>query len=113
MRVSRIMAPCLDIYELFTLALRPWAAALWARPSLLIHPKELSDVLFSIMWQPMGDGIDAGSAPLKTALITPSAHGVVLDIGSGKRTVAWLRLGLCVSRLARALRSRSHREVPR
>ena len=38
----------------------------------------------SFAWVEMGDGIDQNGKIVKTALITPNAYGVVLDLGSGK-----------------------------
>ncbi|KAG6908655.1 hypothetical protein DXG01_003748 [Tephrocybe rancida] len=38
----------------------------------------------SKLWVTYGPGIDANIQPQKASLITPNAHGVVLDIGAGK-----------------------------
>lgn len=83
MRFSKAISPLWDIRYLFTTALRPFASAIIANPSILLKPRAFGDLWLSTMWSPMGDGIDEGQASLKRDLITPNAVGVVLDIGSG------------------------------
>lgn len=46
-------------------------------------PSQVSDLFFSILWGPLGEGIDANTAALRASLITPNASGVVFDIGAG------------------------------
>ena len=40
----------------------------------------------SFVWVEMGNGVDQNFKIAKTALITPNAYGVVLDLGSGKHS---------------------------
>jgi hypothetical protein len=83
MLLKDALAPMWHIYDTVKFATRPFAAALFSRPSLLLHPSQMSDLFFSILWSPMGEGIDANTAALKTSLITPNASGIVFDIGAG------------------------------
>jgi hypothetical protein len=83
MLVKDVLAPVWPIYDTIKLATRPFILALLSQPSLLLRPSQMSDLFFSILWGPMGDGIDANSAAIKTSLITLNASGIVLDIGAG------------------------------
>ena len=82
MLLKDVLAPVWHIYDTIKLATRPFTLALFSQPSLL-RPSQMSDLFFSILWGPMGDGIDANCAAIKTSLITPNASGIVLDIGAG------------------------------
>lgn len=84
MRIVKGLSPVQDIYYIVKATLRPFLKALSSKPGILLRPAQLSDLFFSILWKPMGEGIDANTAELKTSLITPNASGVVLDVGAGK-----------------------------
>jgi hypothetical protein len=64
-------------------ALWPTTVAVWHTPSLLFRPQALSRIFMSHVWNPCGDILDEDGKDAKLALITPHAHGVVLDIGAG------------------------------
>lgn len=85
MRLSQAMSPAWNLGYLWVWALRPFASAIFARPSLLLRPKSFKELWLSILWKPLGEGIDERQSTRKRALITPNAVGVVLDIGSGAR----------------------------
>lgn len=53
-------------------------------PSLLVRPRRLSRVMFANVWAVFGPFVDRKFRGNKEALITPNAHGVVLDIGAGE-----------------------------
>ena len=83
MLLKDALAPMWDVIYAVKFATRPFAAALFSQPSLLLHPSQVSDLFFSILWGPLGEGIDANTAALRASLITPNASGVVFDIGAG------------------------------
>ncbi len=51
---------------------------------LLFSPQKLSSIFMANVWTVFGTGVDENSKSSKTKLITPHAHGVVLDVGAGK-----------------------------
>jgi hypothetical protein len=59
--------------------------SVWQTPSLLLHPKMLSQTFMGHVWVDFGNGVDEGGRPVKNGLITPNATGVVLDLGAGKK----------------------------
>ncbi|KAF6756750.1 hypothetical protein DFP72DRAFT_893672 [Ephemerocybe angulata] len=63
-----------------------------ARPSLLLSPTEISRIFMAKLWaRGFGDGIDEAGRSTKEHLITPNAHGSVLDLGAGHgHTVRYL-----------------------
>jgi len=68
----------------FTLAgLGPTLKAIVKTPSLLLHPNGLSRLFMSHVWAAYGNSVDEAAQSTKTHLITPNAHGIVLDIGAG------------------------------
>jgi hypothetical protein len=77
-----------DIILHFALAIRvafwPTLLALWKSPALLVDPPKLSKLLFANIWVGFGPATDDNWRQVKEKLITPNAHGVVLDIGAGK-----------------------------
>jgi hypothetical protein len=66
------------------IAFIPTVRAIFASPSLLLSPAAIRRVIFQHIWTPFGEGGDTYSSGERTRLITPHAHGVVLDIGAGK-----------------------------
>ncbi|KAJ6497517.1 hypothetical protein C8R45DRAFT_1211395 [Mycena sanguinolenta] len=57
--------------------------AIFRSPSLLFNWPALSRVSMARIWVPFGAGGDQGQREDKQKLITPHAHGVVLDLGAG------------------------------
>ncbi|TFK51599.1 acetyl-CoA synthetase-like protein [Heliocybe sulcata] len=69
----------------------PTLSAIIKSPSLLLHPHAVSEVFMSHVWVGMGAAVDEGGKQVKEGLVTPHAHGVVLDIGAGHgHTVQYL-----------------------
>jgi hypothetical protein len=66
-------------------SLLPTMRALLDKPSLIVHPRLISQIFMINTWRLMGDGIDENNTKLKRSLITAHARGVVLDIGAGER----------------------------
>lgn len=87
MRLSEGLGPLWHILDILKATIRPFTGAILASPSLLLRPSHLGDLFFSILWRPMGEGIDQNTADLKATLITPNASGIVLDVGAGNRKV--------------------------
>lgn len=85
MHLSKILSPLNDLRFAVTAALIPTLKAVLRTPSLLIHPKELSQLFFNHVWNLFGDGIDQGGKQTKIELIK-DVRGVVLDIGAGAFT---------------------------
>ncbi|KAJ7764844.1 hypothetical protein B0H16DRAFT_1525911 [Mycena metata] len=61
----------------------PVLRAIYASPSLISDFTALSRISMATVWVPFGKGTDTHAKVDKTNLITPNAHGVVLDLGSG------------------------------
>ena len=55
------------------------------KPYLLFHPRLLSHLFMSHVWNFFACHIDEGGKFVKRMLITPNAYGVVLDIGAGSK----------------------------
>ncbi|KAJ7280237.1 S-adenosyl-L-methionine-dependent methyltransferase [Mycena rebaudengoi] len=70
------------------IAFIPTVRAIFASPSLLLSPAAIRRVIFQHIWTPFGEGGDTYSSGERTRLITPHAHGVVLDIGAGHGSAA-------------------------
>ncbi|KAJ3011859.1 UNVERIFIED_CONTAM: hypothetical protein HDU68_001487 [Siphonaria sp. JEL0065] len=71
--------------------------AVACRPSLLVNPAKLSELLFTLQWNNgnLGSTINTLLGPTKYSLINPHAFGVVLDVGSGQgQTIALLNRSL-------------------
>ncbi|OCH85082.1 hypothetical protein OBBRIDRAFT_798538 [Obba rivulosa] len=84
MKLSVSLGLLLHLRWALGVALPPTLKAIFHKPSLLLHPHEISHIFMSHVWlSGMGDGIDANAREDKTPLITPNAYGVVLDIGAG------------------------------
>ncbi|KAF9242823.1 S-adenosyl-L-methionine-dependent methyltransferase [Melanogaster broomeanus] len=64
------------------IAFWPTFKQIWAKPTLLLHPTEISRIFMSSVWSVFGQGIDENSVETKKGLITQHAHGVVLDVGA-------------------------------
>ena len=79
-----------DIFFIFTTGVLPTLKYIWRTPSLLFKPAKIRKLIMSFVWVEMGNGIDQNLKIAKTALITPNAYGVVLDLGSGKHSRIFL-----------------------
>ncbi|CAK5277987.1 unnamed protein product [Mycena citricolor] len=62
--------------------------AIWATPSLLFRPRELSRISMNALWMLFGEGSDQGSRDDKIKLIRANSYGTVLDIGAGEIPVS-------------------------
>ncbi|KAF8512732.1 hypothetical protein BU17DRAFT_77349 [Hysterangium stoloniferum] len=83
MKFSNIISFANAVWWCIQTAFRPTLAAIIESPSLLLSIKRLSGTSFYHVWKIWGDGVNEARKDLKIALITPHAHGVVLDIGVG------------------------------
>ena len=77
----------LRLVYIVRVALLPTLREVFRAPWLLLHPIELSRLSMSFVWGLIGKGMDEACREIKTALITPHAHGVVLDIGAGNQAI--------------------------
>ncbi|KZO99547.1 hypothetical protein CALVIDRAFT_596128 [Calocera viscosa TUFC12733] len=75
--------PLPQLLECTRLGLPPTLRAIWADPWLLFHPQKLRNIFMAGFWVVFGPGLDENAAPAKRRLVTPYAHGVVLEIGAG------------------------------
>jgi len=92
MKFSNIISLANEVWWCIMTSFRPTLFAIIESPSLLRSPKRISGMSFYNVWKIWGDGANEMSKDLKVALITPHAHGVVLDIGAGMgHTVQFLR----------------------
>lgn len=73
----------MDLRAAIGASLWPTIVDVYNSPSLLFRPAELSRIVMAHVWALFGNPTDEGARPTKQSLITPNAHGVVLDIGSG------------------------------
>lgn len=83
MKLSAAFSILLDLCVGIQVAFLPTLQAIIASPSLFFRPAALSRSFMANLWVTFGKGVDENGRPLKTQLITPNAHGVVLDIGAG------------------------------
>ncbi|XP_006457491.1 hypothetical protein AGABI2DRAFT_212927 [Agaricus bisporus var. bisporus H97] len=83
MKLQAAFAIVFELVFAIRTAFLPTLLAIWKSPSLLLHPQQLSRLLFSNIWVFFGPVTDENGKPFKEALITPNAYGVVLDIGAG------------------------------
>ncbi|OJA08449.1 hypothetical protein AZE42_05045 [Rhizopogon vesiculosus] len=81
MRIAGIFG----LFPMMGLAIRaafwPIILAVWHAPSLLFRPQALSTLVTTHVWRVCGSWVDEHSRDTKKALITPHAHGIVLEIG--------------------------------
>ena len=86
MKFLNIISLASDLWLCIKTAFRPTLSGVVQSPSLLLSPKCLTRLIFYNVWKTWGEGANEMSKELKLALITPHAHGVVLDIGAGELT---------------------------
>ncbi|KAF9466807.1 hypothetical protein BDZ94DRAFT_1157451 [Collybia nuda] len=92
MKLSAAFSILLDLRVGIQAALLPTLRAIMASPSLIFRPAALSRSFMANLWISFGKGVDENGRAVKIQLITPHAHGVVLDIGAGSHghTVKYL-----------------------
>lgn len=73
----------IDICAVIKEAAIPTLIAIYAKPSLLLHPYVLRQLFFANVWNYMSDGVDQAGKETKDILL-PRASGVVLDLGAGE-----------------------------
>lgn len=83
MKLSNALAPLADLYYAISVSLWPTIVDIYTSPSLLLHPTALSRIVMAHIWVLFANPTDEGGRPAKQGLITPNAHGVVLDVGAG------------------------------
>lgn len=83
MRFSNALGPLVDLCHAIGASLWPTIVDVYNSPSLLFRPAMLSEIVMAHVWVLFGNPTDEGGRPTKKGLITPNAHGVVLDIGAG------------------------------
>lgn len=83
MKISNALSPLTDLRYAIGASLWPTVLDIYHSPSLLFRPVALSQIVMAHVWALFGDPTNEGARPTKEGLITPNAHGVVLDIGAG------------------------------
>jgi len=83
MKLSNALSPLADLRYAIGASLWPTILDICGSPSLLLRPAALSQVVMAHVWVLFGNPTDEGGRLAKEGLITPNAHGVVLDIGAG------------------------------
>lgn len=83
MKLSNALSVLTDLRIAFTIAMLPTLRDVLRSPTLLLRPQALSRVFMAHLWGIYGDGSDLNSRDVKSDLITPNAHGSVLDVGAG------------------------------
>jgi hypothetical protein len=84
MKLSAAFALFTDLSLGVRAAIGPTFHAVLSTPSLLLRPMAIRRLLMAHVWNVFGDLVDEGSRPVKHALVTRYAYGVVLDIGAGQ-----------------------------
>jgi len=84
MRLSAATGLLADLWLAICAAFVPTLHFLWRSPRALLDPTEVSRYFMSHVWAAgFGNGIDQNAREEKIKVITPYAHGVVLDLGAG------------------------------
>ncbi|KAJ7595524.1 hypothetical protein C8J56DRAFT_922531 [Mycena floridula] len=83
MKLSNAFMILLDVRAALQFGFSPTLKTVWRRPSLLLKPHEISNIFMANAWAVFGKGSDDGNNAVKSDLIKPNAHGIVLDIGAG------------------------------
>ncbi|KAF8583394.1 hypothetical protein K439DRAFT_1634449 [Ramaria rubella] len=91
MKLSEAFSILIDLTYALKLAFLPTLIEIVKSPRLLFSPHNLSHLFFHNVWTLFGNGANQASYSVKTELISPNAHGVVLDLGAGHgHTVPYL-----------------------
>ncbi|KAI3608038.1 phospholipid methyltransferase [Moniliophthora roreri] len=80
MQLSAALCIIPEMARAVRLALLPTLRDVWQDPTLLIR---VSRIFMAYVWTGFADATDEGGKPVKEGLITPNAHGVVLELGAG------------------------------
>ena len=72
-----------DLFYAIRVALLPTIREVVRAPALLFHPIQVSRMFMAFVWTFFGDVTDESGRATKSALITPNAYSVVLDLGAG------------------------------
>ena len=83
MKLSNALSPLADLRSAIGASLWPTILDIYDSPSILFRPAVLSQVVMTHIWAVFGGPTDENGRHTKEGLITPNAHGVVLDIGAG------------------------------
>ncbi|KAI0085231.1 hypothetical protein BDY19DRAFT_860621, partial [Irpex rosettiformis] len=83
MKLSKAFGILYQLAHIVRIAFLPTLREITRTPWILAHPTQLSQLFMSFVWGFFGDVLDENSKGVKESLITPYAHGVVLDIGAG------------------------------
>ena len=83
MKLVYALSPLVDLYYALGVSLWPTIVDIYHSPSLLFRPVALSQVVMAHIWLLFSDPADENARPTKQVLITPNAHGTVLDVGAG------------------------------
>ncbi|EMD35916.1 hypothetical protein CERSUDRAFT_85003 [Gelatoporia subvermispora B] len=113
MKLSISLDLILQLRWAMAIALGPTLRAIWHKPSLLFHSREISRLFMSHIWSSgLGDGIDENARDVKGPLITPNAYGVVLDIGAGHgHTANYLDINRVTKYVALEPNTHMHEEI--
>ncbi|KAF9653794.1 hypothetical protein BDM02DRAFT_1083086 [Thelephora ganbajun] len=112
MRLSNALSPLADLRYAIGASLWPTILDIYKSPSLFFRPAALSQVIMAHIWVLFGNPTDEGGRPTKQRLITPNAHGVVLDVGAGHgHTVGYLDRNKVTKYLALEPNTRMHAHI--
>ena len=100
MKLRNAFSLLVDMTYAVRVALWPTLREITHAPGLLFRPVQLSRLFMSFVWTFFGNVVNENSRGVKSALITPNAYGVVLDIGAGRPDA---RLVYCTSASSRTL----------
>ncbi|KAH6899514.1 S-adenosyl-L-methionine-dependent methyltransferase [Coprinopsis sp. MPI-PUGE-AT-0042] len=84
MKLSNACTLLQDLWEAMKIAFFPSLQQVLGQPSLVLRPRALAQTFMAKVWEGgMAQATDEGGKAVKQGLITPNAHGVVLDVGAG------------------------------
>jgi hypothetical protein len=83
MKLRSAFSPLEDLTYAIRVAFVPTIREVIRAPLLLLHPSQLSRLFMHYVWGFFGNVINENLREIKGTLITPHAHGAVLDIGAG------------------------------
>ena len=83
MKLAAALNPLWNLCSAIGVIMWPIIMETYKSPSILFRPATLSQIAVAHIWILFGDMRDEAGRPTKQDLITPNAHGVVLDIGAG------------------------------
>jgi len=83
MKLSASFGLLIDLRYAIQAAFLPTVSAILHAPSILFHPRALSQLFMSNVWVAFGNGVDEAGRAVKDGLIPANAQGIVLDLGAG------------------------------